>query len=130
MMIRAGVGWGNDVEKESVAKRKASLSTAAGAQSVERWAVNKAVHYNEGANCGKKDFEPVVAAFMELLRCFKYDTCESWPQVTPRGNARIFALRLQCDQSQPKAKVGQWSLPWETGFTQCEFTAIVRLMCS
>jgi hypothetical protein len=28
--------------------------------SVEQWAVNKAVHYNEWANFGRTDFQPVV----------------------------------------------------------------------
>jgi hypothetical protein len=37
---------------------------------VEQWAANKAVHYNEWANFGKRDFEPVVSAFRELHDCF------------------------------------------------------------
>jgi recombinational DNA repair ATPase RecF len=102
----AAQSWGNDVEKESVAKRKASLSTAAGAKSVEEWAVNKAVHYNEWANFGKKDFEPVVAAFKDLLECFRCDSCESWLHVTPRGVPE--SLRCGCNTTsfnlKPKPK--------------------------
>jgi hypothetical protein len=91
----AAQSWGNDAEKTAVGERKASLSTAAGAKSVEEWAVNKAVHYNEWANFGKKDFEPVVAAFKELLGCFRCDTCESWLHVTPRGIPE--SLRCSCN---------------------------------
>src|SRR6266851_670764 len=91
----AAQSWGNNVEKDVVVKRKASLSTSVGASSVEQWAVNKAVHYNEWANFGKKDFEPVVAAFKELLACFRCDACESWLHVTPRGNPE--SLRCGCN---------------------------------
>jgi hypothetical protein len=80
----AAQSWGNDDQKDAVAKRKVSLSSAAGAQNVEQWAVNKAVHYNEWANFGKKDFEPVVAAFKELLECFRCGRCDSWLYITPR----------------------------------------------
>jgi enoyl-CoA hydratase/carnithine racemase len=102
----AAQSWGDEAAKEAVALRKASLSNAAGAQSVEQWAVNKAVHYNEWANFGKKDFEPVVAAFRELLRCFSCEKCESWFHVTPRGIPET--LRCSCNainlnlKSKPK----------------------------
>ena len=46
------------------------LSTSAAASAVEQWAVYKVVDYNEWANFGKKDFEPVVTAFKDLLICF------------------------------------------------------------
>ena len=93
--VAAAQSWGNDVEKEAVTQRKAALSTAAGASNVERWAVNKAVHYNEWANFGKKDFEPVVAAFKAVLVCFRCETCESWLHVTPRGIPE--SLRCSCN---------------------------------
>lgn len=91
----AAQSWANDGEKKAVAQRKASLSAAAGASNVEQWAVNKAVHYNEWANFGKKDFEPVVAAFKALLACFRCETCESWVHVTPRGTPE--SLRCGCN---------------------------------
>jgi hypothetical protein len=91
----AAQSWGKDADKEAAGKRKAILSTSNAAISVEQWAVNKAVHYNEWANFGKKDFEPVVAAFKELLGCFTCDNCESWVYVTPRGNPD--SLRCPCN---------------------------------
>ena len=102
----AAQSWGNAADKEAAAKRKASLSTSNAATSVEQWAVNKAVHYNEWANFGRKDFEPVVAAFKELLDCFRCDSCDSWLYATPRGNSE--ALRCACNKVnlnlKPKAK--------------------------
>lgn len=91
----AAQSWRSDAAKEASSKRKASLSTSAGASSVEQWAINKAVHYNEWANFGKKDFEPVVAAFKELLGCFRCESCESWLYVTPRGAPE--SLRCACN---------------------------------
>ena len=91
----AAQSWGNEGERKNVATRKASLSTSAGAWSPENWAVNRAVHYNEWANFGKKDFQPVVTAFKELLACFRCETCESWVHVTPRGTPE--SLRCGCN---------------------------------
>ena len=94
----AAQSWGNTAAKETATTRKALLSSSSAAMSVEQWAVNKAVHYNEWANFGKKDFEPVVSAFRELLECFLCEKCKSWLYVTPRRNSRIAALLLQCSK--------------------------------
>jgi hypothetical protein len=91
----AAQSWGDNAAKDSAVTRKTSLSSAAGAQNVEQWAVNRAVHYNEWANFGKKDFEPVVAAFKELLECFRCGTCGSWLHVMPRGSPET--LRCDCN---------------------------------
>jgi hypothetical protein len=91
----AAQSWGNNADKEAAGKRKTALSTSAGASNVENWAVNKAVHYNEWANFGKRDFEPVVAAFKELLGCFRCENCNSWMYVTPRGTPEC--LRCACN---------------------------------
>jgi hypothetical protein len=91
----AAQSWGKAADRDEAAKRKTLLSTSNAAISVEQWAVNKAVHYNEWANFGKKDFEPVVAAFKELLGCFSCETCESWVYVTPRGAPE--SLRCPCN---------------------------------
>ena len=87
--------WGNNTEKEAAAERKESLSASAGALNVEQWAVNKAVHYNAWANFGRKDFQPVVAAFRELLGRFRCDACDSWLYVTPKRGAPE-SLRCGC----------------------------------
>src|SRR4029077_13884120 len=90
----AAQSWGNDADKEALMERKTAFSTSNAAINVEQWAVNKAVHYNEWANFGRKDFEPVVAAFKEFLGCFRCAKCESWLFVTPRLNSE--SLRCAC----------------------------------
>jgi hypothetical protein len=91
----AAQSWGDSTAKEVVAKRKDTLANSNAAKSSEEWAVNKAVHYSEWANFGKKNFEPVVAAFRELLECFRCDKCQSWLHVTPRH--RPESLRCACN---------------------------------
>jgi recombinational DNA repair ATPase RecF len=91
----AAQSWGSDKDKEVASAARDSLSAAAGASNVEQWAVNKAVHYNEWANFGKKDFAPVVASFRALLGCFRCQTCDSWIYTTPRVNPE--SLRCGCN---------------------------------
>lgn len=91
----AGQSWGKNADRELAVNRKTSLSTSNGAMSVERWAINKAGHYNEWANLGTSDFEPVVAAFKELLGCFSCPDCASWLYVTPRCTPEV--LRCACN---------------------------------
>jgi recombinational DNA repair ATPase RecF len=91
----AAQSWGNAAAKSICASRKDSLSASNGATNVEQWAVNKAVHYNEWANFGKKDFEPVVAAFKELIAQFQCGACQSFLYVSPRG--RPEAIRCACN---------------------------------
>lgn len=90
----AAHSWGKDDKRKEAAEKKASLSAAADASNMEQWAVNSAVHYNEWANFGRKDFEPVVDAFKALLACFRCGACESWVYVTPRTNPE--SLRCAC----------------------------------
>lgn len=94
--VDSAQSWSNTTTKEAALSRKAALSSSSGASSVEQWAVNKAVHYNEWANFGRKDFEPVVAAFKELLDCLQCKDCQSWLYISPRGS-RPESLRCQCN---------------------------------
>jgi hypothetical protein len=93
-VAEAAQSWGDTAGKEAAATRKTELAASNGAANVEQWAVNKAVHYNEWANFGKKDFEPVVAAFKDLLSRFTCSKCGSWLYVTPKGNPD--SLRCAC----------------------------------
>ena len=92
----AAQSWGNAEARETASQQKNLLSTCNGAKSAEEWAVNKAVHYNAWANFGKKDFQPVVAAFKELLECFECADCESWLHTSPRSNPET--LRCACNK--------------------------------
>jgi hypothetical protein len=91
----AARSWGKAAAKNEAVARKEALSNSNGAASVEQWAVNKAVHYHEWANFDRKDFDPVVTAFKELLDCFRCTNCQSWLYVAPpRGTAE--SLRCTC----------------------------------
>jgi hypothetical protein len=92
----AAQSWGNVAARDAATARKAALSDSNAATSVEQWAVNKAVHYNEWANFGKKDFEPVVGAFRELLECFRCPDCQSWLYVSPSRGSNPESLRCAC----------------------------------
>lgn len=92
---KAAQSWGKETEKEVVKQRKESLSASSSASNIEQWAINKAVHYNAWANFGRKDFEPVVAAFKELLGQFRCDSCDSWVYVIPKRGASE-SLRCAC----------------------------------
>ncbi len=72
-----------------------SLAASNGARNVEQWAVNKALHSNEWANFGRKDFQPVVAADKDLVSQFRCDGCQSWLYVTPRAPSPEL-LRCSC----------------------------------
>lgn len=102
----AAQSWGNDEAKREATERKAKLSSSNAASSVEQWAINKAVHYNEWENFGKRDFDPVVKAYRELLDCFKCESCDSWLYVTPRHSPT--SLRCACNSVnlnlEPKKK--------------------------
>jgi hypothetical protein len=100
----AAQSWGNNELRDSIVARRAALSNAAGTQNVEQWAVNRALHYNEWANFSRRDFEPVVAAFKELLRCFVCSTCESWFHIMPSRGAPE-TLRCSCTATNLMAKV-------------------------
>ena len=92
----AAQSWGNVAARDAATARKAALSDSNAATSVEQWAVNRAVHYNEWANFGKKDFEPVVGAFKELLECFRCPDCQSWLYVSPSRGSNPESLRCAC----------------------------------
>jgi hypothetical protein len=98
----AAQSWGNAADKLTAGEWKTLLTSCDGAMSVEQWAVNKAVHYNAWANFGRKDFEPVVEAFKELLACFRCESCDSWLYVTPRVSPE--SLRCSCSQNNLNLK--------------------------
>jgi len=41
------------------------------------------------------DFKPVVAAFKELMECFRCKTCNGWIYVLPKVNPQ--SLRCTCE---------------------------------
>jgi hypothetical protein len=87
--------WGKpDKDTEALARKK-FLAECNAAMRVEQWGINKAVHYNAWANFGVNDFKPVVAAFKELMECFRCTGCNSWIYVLPKTNPQ--SLRCTCE---------------------------------
>ena len=87
--------WGNTDQQALVSSRKNSLSSSNAAVSVDQWAVNKGVHYNEWANFGRRDFEPIVAAYKELAEHFHCSKCGGFVYVVP-ARGPVEALRCAC----------------------------------
>lgn len=86
-----------EFNKQSALRDLAALEIAAAGLTVtgKTEAAIKAVHYNAWAKFGKKDFQPVVNAFKDLLSQFRCDACQSWLYVSPKG-ASPEALRCSC----------------------------------
>ena len=92
----AAQSWRNEEAKKKASDRKAALAECVTESECERWAVNKAVHYNKWANFSRNDFQPVVAAFKSLLEEFRCEKCDSWLYVSPKkGTAE--SLRCSCN---------------------------------
>jgi hypothetical protein len=91
----AAQSWGNMAAKDVAVKRKTALSASSAVVDVEQWTVNKAVHYNEWTNFGRKDFEPVVVAFKELVQQFQCNICGTFLYISPR----VQSDTLRCDCS-------------------------------
>jgi len=104
----AAQSWGNETQKADALARKQKLKEASTHKGEEDWAINRAVHFNEWANFGAKDFEPIVKAFRDLLDCAKCPDCDAWLYVTPR-NGPAEALRCPCSATNLnlKRKSGQ-----------------------
>jgi energy-coupling factor transporter ATP-binding protein EcfA2 len=87
--------WGKGDKEKIALEHKQFLGSCNAAMRIEQWSVNKAVHYNSWANFGVNDFKPVVAAFKELMECFRCAVCEGWIYVLPKVNPQ--SLRCSCE---------------------------------
>lgn len=102
---QAAHSWKQIAAQDAALKIKEDLSKASADSGMEQWAVNKMIHYNEWASLGRKDFEPVVAAFRKLLEAFRCQNCEDWLHVSPRNQPE--ALRCNCGSNQLNLKAKQ-----------------------
>ncbi|MCG3128872.1 MAG: DNA replication and repair protein RecF [Phycisphaerae bacterium] len=87
--------WKNEDAKKAIADYKHRFSECTTRSNVENWAVNSAVHYNAWAEFVRQDFEPVVAAYKDLLACLMCPACGSWLHVSPRRGLEE-AVRCEC----------------------------------
>jgi len=61
--------------------------------SVEQWAINANVHYNNWANFSEKDFRPVVQAFVDLWNLFMCNACHGILRLTITG---VTPMNVRC----------------------------------
>lgn len=91
---KSAKSWGNAADEITANEKRNFLATCDAAARAEQWTVNKAVHYNVWATFEKNDFIPVVAAFKELMECFRCKKCDSWIYALPRMSPQ--SLRCSC----------------------------------
>ncbi len=80
--------WDRKEEKELIAKKRATTKELIAKASVEQWAINPSVHFNEWANLQCHEMQEVVDAFRNLLeqmRC-QNSNCKSHLHILPRKN--------------------------------------------
>jgi recombinational DNA repair ATPase RecF len=90
----AANSWNQRDTVTQLSTRAKEFGALAGGSNAEQWQVNVAVHYNSWENLGKADFEPVVAAFRDLLRGFACPDCGEFLRVSPD---RETPEQLRCD---------------------------------
>lgn len=89
--------WKQETAISALKEKRAKAKGLVAKSSVEQWAINPSVHFNEWANLDAHEFSEVVEAFKELLanlRC-EQEVCKSYLYLSPRkGDAD--ALRCNC----------------------------------
>ncbi|MFQ4136946.1 AAA family ATPase [Nodosilinea sp. PGN35] len=100
---KAAQSWkDNDAEKRAEVLLS-DFQARQKAVSMEQWAINPAVHYNEWENFSREDFMPVVKAYRELLSLIYCEQCETWLYVSPlRGDGESF--RCTCARTNLNLK--------------------------
>jgi hypothetical protein len=87
--------WGKKDEIAVLSQRQSEFGQRVDKTNVERWPINKTIHYNEWISLQKQDFLPVVEAFKNLLDALRCSKCQSFMYVIPvRGE--IEGLRCDC----------------------------------
>ncbi|MDL2279177.1 AAA family ATPase [Desulfovibrio sp. OttesenSCG-928-G11] len=87
--------WSDSTATQALEKKKTELTAARDKSNIENWQTNSAVHYNEWANLQKGDFEPVVAAYKNLVDQFKCPQCNGLIYLVFDRNSKQ-ALRCNC----------------------------------
>lgn len=93
--IKAAKSWGKDSDVTALQARLERVDNASQRTQVERWAVNRAVHYNEWANFQPSEFREVVNSFADLLHTMRCAACESFIELQPR-TSQAELIRCNC----------------------------------
>jgi hypothetical protein len=87
--------WSDSAAIQTLENKRTELAAARDKSSLESWQTNSAVHYNERANIQKSDFEPVVAAYKDLVEQSKCPQCNGMLYVVFDKGIKQ-ALRCNC----------------------------------
>ncbi|MBI3372908.1 MAG: AAA family ATPase [Betaproteobacteria bacterium] len=94
----AANSWGQKDVVQSLDSCSAKCDAVAVASNAEQWQVNAAIHFNSWENLTKRDFQPVVKAFQDLLQGFACTACGERLRVSPeRETAESF--RCECGKT-------------------------------
>ncbi len=63
----------------------------------EQWGVNTSVHYNNWANLGKEDFEPIAEAFRDLWSVFRCTKCDEVLSIVRDNKKSVVGVRCSCE---------------------------------
>jgi hypothetical protein len=93
----AANSWNKRSEKDRLGKMQQEINECFDRSQIEKWAINKTIHYTNWAKLQKGEFAPVVDAFQGLLQCFACKSCEEFAHVTPPKRSRE-AVRCRCGE--------------------------------
>ena len=106
---KSATNWNQTETVKKLKQKRSKAKVLVGTSSVEQWAINPSVHFNEWANLDSHEFAQVVAAFSELLenlRC-QQEACKSYLYLSPnRGDPE--ALRCNCGSVNINLKLSNW----------------------
>ena len=94
---KSAAKWNQPKAIEELKQKRAIAKELIGQTSVELWAINPSVHFNQWANLDSHEFADVVAAFRVLLENLRCDQqlCRSYFYLSP-NKGEPEALRCNC----------------------------------
>ena len=91
----AANSWGNSEEVYRLTEIEDFSKIVFEKINSERWVVNPAVHFNEGADFTLEDFKPVVETFQDLFSIFQCNKCGTFIHLVING-PRAEAVKCNC----------------------------------
>ncbi len=80
----------------SLTAREGTFKELVVRSTLEKWALNRTIHYNPWAGLERNDFIPVVKAFREFLGAFECESCKGRPYVQPGHGLPPDTVRCDC----------------------------------
>ncbi len=91
----AAHSWGDDKSSTSIEELEKIRANIVNRSSMEQWAINPNVHYNNWATASPKEFGEVVAAFKDLCFMFRCLSCDTLLTLSKKG-AGLASLSCSC----------------------------------